>query len=226
MFIINIRIILIFIILGGGGLAYWYFDRASRSGGVSLKGLPPQERLNPEEIQKLLKTVGKLILLPEGEPLIAAIQDASSLKQAQPFFASSENGDQLLVYADKAFIYRPSADKLINVGPVYRADNPDQTAAVAASEAIQLEFRNGSRKTGAARALADQLAGLSGYAIAQITNAATSTYDLTEIFNLTGKNISPIQQQLGLANSAPKLPPDEAASAADAVVIVGDYPVE
>lgn len=215
-----IIIVLILIILAGGGAAYWYFDRAGGAGGVSLNGLPPQEQLSPKEIQDILKTIGRHIVLPPGEPLIATIQDAEALKKVQPFFGLSQNGDQLLVYPDKAFIYRPSEDKLINVGPVYRAD--DQNQGAPASQDIKLELRNGSRKTGAARVLADQLAGLSGYAISQITNAATSTYDLTDIINLTGKNISPIQQQLGINSSANQLPPGEARSNADVVVIVGN----
>lgn len=210
---------LILIILAGGGLAYWYLDRASQPDGVSLKDLPEQPQLSPEEIQDILKKVGRHIVLPEGEPLIATVQDAASLKQVQPFFGLSEDGDQLLVYPNKAFIYRPDEDKLINVGPVYRSDAP---AAPEASQDIKLELRNGSNKAGAARALGDQLAGLSGYAISQITNAATSTYAQSAIVNLTGKNITPIRQQLNINNLITALPTGEAPSAADAVVIVGN----
>ena len=123
-------IILILLVLGAGGAAYWYFDRDGKAGGVSLNDLPPQPQLSPEEIQDVLQTVDRHIVLPPGEPLIATVQDAASLKKLQPFFDSSENGDQLLVYPDRAFLYRPSADKLINVGPVYRGDDQSQGANI------------------------------------------------------------------------------------------------
>ncbi len=74
-----------------------------------------------EQVQKILVQVGKIIQLPTGEtPSVATVKDAVSIKQGQPFLANAQNGDILIVYANKAeaFLYRPSTNRLINVGPV------------------------------------------------------------------------------------------------------------
>jgi hypothetical protein len=74
-----------------------------------------------EQASAILTKVGALTPLPSGEtPTIATINDAASAKNAQPFLASAENGDVLIVYpnAAEALLYRPSTDKVIAVGPV------------------------------------------------------------------------------------------------------------
>ena len=58
--------------------------------------------------------------LPTGEsPNVATIIDKDKLKD-QAFFNNAENGDKVLIYtkAQKAIIYRPSTNKIINVGPI------------------------------------------------------------------------------------------------------------
>lgn len=79
----------------------------------------PQIAAN-QETQQLIKSVGVHIELPKDEtPTIATVQDKNKLKD-QPFFASVENDDKILIYTKgrKAIIYRPGADKVINVGPI------------------------------------------------------------------------------------------------------------
>lgn len=68
----------------------------------------------------ILKRVGALINLPAGEtPTIATVEDRSKLVD-QAFFSQAQNGDKLLIYtkAKKAIIFRPSNNKIINVGPI------------------------------------------------------------------------------------------------------------
>lgn len=74
-----------------------------------------------QQATELLKKVGQLIQLPPNEtPSMATINDAASVKKAQPFLANAANGDVLIVYqtAQTALLYRPSENKLIAVGPV------------------------------------------------------------------------------------------------------------
>jgi hypothetical protein len=61
--------------------------------------------------------------LPEDEvPALATVEDKGKLNSE--FLRSAENGDKLLVYknAKKVILYRPSIDKIIEVGPVSIAD--------------------------------------------------------------------------------------------------------
>lgn len=72
------------------------------------------------ENQKVIDAVGKLITLPTDEtPSIATVTDAAKLK-SQSFFQNAQNGDKVLIYsqAKKAILYRPSTNKIIEVGAI------------------------------------------------------------------------------------------------------------
>jgi hypothetical protein len=69
--------------------------------------------------QALLATVGTLITLPADEtPVIATVADPAQL-QSQPFFKHAQKGDKALLYmkAQKAILYRPIEQKIIEVAP-------------------------------------------------------------------------------------------------------------
>lgn len=75
---------------------------------------------SPDEIKSLVDKVGKLIKLPSGEePTLMTVNDLSKV-QGQPFFKDASLGDKVLVYnsAKKAFLYNPSTNRIIEVGPV------------------------------------------------------------------------------------------------------------
>jgi hypothetical protein len=89
-----------------------------------------------EKATAVLAKVEKLIELPQGEaPQMATIEDAASVKTAQPFLANAQNGDVLIVYAsaETALLYRPSTNKLIAVGPV-DTSQPKQQVTTPAPE--------------------------------------------------------------------------------------------
>jgi len=114
-------------ILGGIGILFiassvYFFVRYqhAKTELAQLKDPAAQEELLKAENDALIKAVGGLIELPQDEePVIGTVQDAAQLAQDQKFFTNAENGDKVLIYKDKAIIYRPSIKKLINVGPVY-----------------------------------------------------------------------------------------------------------
>ncbi len=72
------------------------------------------------EVDALVKKVGALIELPKNEkPTVATVTDIDKVKD-QPFFKNAKNGDKVLIYtnARKAILYRPSEDRIIEVGAV------------------------------------------------------------------------------------------------------------
>jgi hypothetical protein len=95
---------------------------------------------NQKEQSDLVTKVGRLIQLPDGEqPTIATVSDITKL-QGQIFFTHAQNGDKVLIYAQakKAILYRPSTNKIIDVGPVAitqptEAASPTQTLTPAIS---------------------------------------------------------------------------------------------
>lgn len=76
--------------------------------------------LTKAEVKVVTEEVGKLISLPEGEaPTITTVTDLDRVKD-QPFFVKAEYGDKVLIYtqAKKAILYRPSNNKVVDVGAV------------------------------------------------------------------------------------------------------------
>ena len=84
-----------------------------------------------EEARKVKEKVGKLILLTEEEePTIATVVNIETLKKENPeFYKNAQNGDKLVVYTTRAIIYRPSTDMLINVAPVIKSPEDNQTTS-------------------------------------------------------------------------------------------------
>ncbi len=75
--------------------------------------LLPKEQ--PEEItsKTIPQQVAELVYVPEGEPTIAEITNLQALRIQQPtFYKYAVNGDVLVVYEDRAVIYRESENKL------------------------------------------------------------------------------------------------------------------
>jgi UDP-N-acetylmuramate-alanine ligase len=91
------------------------------------------------------------MIVPADEVLsVATISDKEKLKD-KPFFASSENGDKLLVFANakKAIIYRESQDKVVDVLTVdfnattnsTESTTPDTTAKTTFCENFTKAFK-------------------------------------------------------------------------------------
>jgi len=83
------------------------------------------------EVDITISKVGKLITLPTDEkPTVATVTDASKVK-SQPFFQNAQNGDIVLIYtkAQKAILYRPSENKIVEVGAVNINNQPVQSPA-------------------------------------------------------------------------------------------------
>lgn len=73
-----------------------------------------------KEVADLVSKISKLLVLPEGEtPTIATVSDLEALKD-QVFFASAQEGDKVLIYAQakKAILYSVTLNKIIEVAPL------------------------------------------------------------------------------------------------------------
>ena len=86
--------------------------------------------MQQNEIDSILAQVQKHMLLPDTQtPVVATIVNAASLAEEQAFYRNAVDGDILLVYPEKALIYSPTRNVLINVGPVY-VESPADSAPV------------------------------------------------------------------------------------------------
>lgn len=93
---------------------------------------PDPGGLDKEITERVISSVGKLYVLPEGEPTVAKVEDKDKLN-GQSFFSQAKNGDFVLIYTEAklALLYREGLDKLVNVGPIAidedgnKANTPD-----------------------------------------------------------------------------------------------------
>ena len=100
-------------VLVAAGFSVYFWNEAR-----ALKANP--QRAAQEESLKLIGTISKLIVLPEGEnPTIATVTDPERLRE-QPFFANAQAGDKVLLFTNsrKAILYNPTQNKIVEVAPI------------------------------------------------------------------------------------------------------------
>ena len=113
-----IVVILIIAVIGFGLSLYGYITTKKE---VAFLATPDgQVEASKRLVADTLKAVGKLIVLPEEEknPFVFTIQNAEQLASQEPFYTNAKNGDRLIVFSDRAIIYNPDDNILVNVGPV------------------------------------------------------------------------------------------------------------
>jgi len=186
------------------GIAAFYFYNQYQQ----IKKNPNQ--VAQAETDALVSQVSKLIDLPKDEtPTVATVIDKDKLKD-QPFFASAQNGDKILIYtkAKKAIVFRPSQNKLINVGPIAI----DQGVSVAIVNA-------GGDATGAQNTLSSKLG--TSISISGITNAANSknVKQLT-VVDVSGQNADLAKQVAqALGGTVGAMPTGETAPSGASIVV-------
>lgn len=229
------------IIALGAGAYYFYHQYKSKDNSVSV-----------ESSDNIVEKAGRLIELPDEVATLATVTDREKLKD-QPFFAHSENGDKALIYtqAKKAILYRPSANKIIEVmyisigqnsssnvseSPDNSTQNQAQTQEQAQAqvpennsaaqsqgiaEPASVAVYNGTNIKGLAAKAADEISSIEGVSILEKTNAAGS-YEKTIVVNLTGKDV--LAQKIADmlgAQVVKELPNGEKKPEADILIIGG-----
>ncbi|HXV27226.1 MAG TPA: LytR C-terminal domain-containing protein [Candidatus Paceibacterota bacterium] len=225
-------LILVAAIAGGG----WYFFNKGKQEFV----IKPGEKLSEEQVSRLVQRVGRFLVLPDNEePSVAAIVDAAALAERQSFYQGAKDGDILLVYSNKAIIYDAVEDKLVNVGPIVRTDEPvapvasgsgtplpeaSATPAPEPTEPVTIEVRNGTTTAGLAGAMRDELKKNELFNVTSVGDA-TGSYTETFIVDLTGgkkfATVQALQQELKTAKLVTALPQGERSTTAEVLVLIG-----
>ena len=108
--------------LGLSGMAGFFYFQSH-----SLKA-----QKNKPELEIYLEKLRAVVVLPEGEePTLATVSDKEKLKD-QPFFASAENGDKVLLFsqAQKIILFRPSSGKIVEVASLSKGEKTKNPAVV------------------------------------------------------------------------------------------------
>ncbi len=148
------------------------------------------------EVQMLVGTVGKLIELPNEEPTVATISDVSKL-EGQKFFANAKNGDKVLIFqnAKKAVLYRPSVNKIIEVGPVNIGATLAPSAGATKSGTVsptleaktKIALYNGTNTPGLTKSVEKKLGDAKEpFTVVAKENAEKADYEETIVIDLSG----------------------------------------
>lgn len=90
---------------------------------------------NREAAERIVREVRKLITIPEDiEPTVATIIDVETLRQRNSFYNKAENGNHLIVTADRAILYDSEKNIIIDVVPVQVQQAQAPTGDVTAGE--------------------------------------------------------------------------------------------
>ena len=102
-----------------------YFVRQSEKAAVNFS---PKVLGTQTDTQSTIDKVRKLMQLPNEQPTMATITDATKLT-GKPFFANAKNGDKVLIFQSikKAILYRESTNQIIDVGSVNVEATPSST---------------------------------------------------------------------------------------------------
>ncbi len=187
-----------------------------------------------QEVINILENVGKLMDLPtDEEPTVATVTDKEKLA-SQKFFSKAENDDKVIIFvkAQKAILYRPSWNKIIEVA---RIDSIDQasngTTAVSnspvasAAAAVQVTILNGTERVGLSTGLLTKLSSFPEFSVVQRLNAVKKDYQKSLVVDIGGKNSELARKLVGLIGGDTSvvtiMPSEEATPSSEMVVILG-----
>lgn len=178
-----------------------------------------------EEIKELTGKLAKLVVLPEGEePVVATVTDKEKLKD-QSVFAKAENGDKIVIYAkaQKAYIYRPSSNLLIDVVPVNIGNQQMSITGVDEKNPLKLALVNGSKNTGITNVLEKRIQdkNIPGVSVVSKATAESDTYEKTLVIDISGKMAKQAAEMALLVGGEVATQSTETSSEADMMIIIG-----
>jgi len=185
------------------------------------------------EAEDLVKKVGAVYLLPDEVPTIATVSDKTQLA-GQPFFTKAENGDKVLIYktAGTAILFRPSIEKIINVGPVNLEEDAIEAPAAEPEESsepqnlstVDVLILNGTSTVGLTQKAADLIEDQEFVEVFDRDDAVNKPYDKTVVvysgdeFKLQAEKIAEVVS--GSVEDA--LPDGEDSQGVEVVIILGE----
>ncbi len=223
----GVGLVIICLLAAGSYFAYQYF---------SLKtSVQDPTKAIMRELEYVVGKVGKLVELPKDEtPLLATVDDVNKLKD-KPFFKNAMNGDKALFYtkAQKAILYRPETNKIIEIGPyIVPSITPtppvfESTSAGVLgtnSDPVAVAILNGTSVSGLARTAEEKLISkIKNIEIVEKKDANKKDYTKNIIIDVKGNQsqlVGEIQSILG-GEASSSLPVGEATPEGSIVIILG-----
>lgn len=182
-----------------------------------------QNQLSNQQIKSLVNKVGKLVELPEEEPTVATVTDKEKLSN-QAFFERSENGDRVLIFqeAKKAYLYRPSTNKIIEIAPLSAQQTPTESAPTPAPQPAKISIYNGTTVVGLTNKFEKELVAKEETATITTKKNAAKTHPTSTITDVTGTHqelVTELAETFKLEIAT--LPEGESVTDSDILIILG-----
>lgn len=99
------------------GTAFYYWNEAQTAKSSTPEAVAAK---NQEESARVIESLSLILYTEsEDEPTVARIEDPEVLKNAnQDFYKNAQTGDYLVLYPNRAIIYRETEKQVINVAPI------------------------------------------------------------------------------------------------------------
>ncbi len=110
------------IFLLGGGAGYLVYNQLVEKDVLGKANTPEfVSEIQQKQVDAILKDLNKLILITEEEePTVATILDVEVLRQDNPeFYKNAQDGDILIIYSQRAIVFRRDKNMIVNVAPVF-----------------------------------------------------------------------------------------------------------
>ncbi len=103
---------------------------------------------NQEAAKEIVARVRKIYSIPAGiDPTVATIVDVTQLRARNAFYNKAKNGDHLIVTSDRAILYDPIADKIIDVVPVQIQEAAASSVSTSAAASLSSGRSTSSART-------------------------------------------------------------------------------
>ncbi len=118
----NWKVVLVMIIVVLAlGAAFYFWNEAQTAKSSTPEAIAAK---NQEESERVISSLS-LVLYTESkdQPTVARIEDPEVLKSAnEDFYKNAQAGDYLILYPNRAIIYRESENLVVNVAPIINTD--------------------------------------------------------------------------------------------------------
>jgi flagellar basal body-associated protein FliL len=142
---LNILLVALVVILGVGLAitAYGFYQKDKKikdlqASNSATAGSPEAEAKAAATVEKL-KTILNINDIKDDKgdvqkPAVATIVDADKVRESnKEFYADAQKDDALIVYSNRAILYRESSNKIINIAPIVA--NPTAATGTSATPA-------------------------------------------------------------------------------------------
>jgi len=99
------------------GAAFYFWNEAQTAKSSTPEAIAAK---NQEESTRVIESLNLVLYTDsENQPTVARIEDPVVLKEAnEEFYRNAQTGDYLILYPNRAIIYRESENLVINVAPI------------------------------------------------------------------------------------------------------------